>query len=217
MISWLSHQGALSSDCCSSFQNLHSIKSLHGNICSDWFLCCHYSPSLKPGFRGKQNLLHEGKIEFSVFSIHVWSSHFPASPPLIAVELHFMEKWNFLILSWIFHLPCVGGLAESVFWISLHPNSHWCLVLQFCCFEHWKNRTCSWKKMEKLKLTKVRQPEPCLEPKCTKNFPDGFPCAQSIAKVDFLPLLMPCLPSFWQNESSVGIPCMMIKGYFLLL
>lgn len=75
-------------------------------------------PVPKPEFRGKQNLLHEGKIGFSVFSIHVWSSHFPASPPLIAVELHFMEKWNFLILSWIFHLPCVGELAEPVFWIS---------------------------------------------------------------------------------------------------
>lgn len=123
------------------------------------------SPSLKPGFRDKQNLLHEGKIGFSVFSIHVWSSHFPASPPLRAVELHFMEKWNFLILSWIFHLPCMGGLAESVFWISLHPNNHYCPVLQIYCFEHWKNRTCSWKKMEELKLTKVSQPEPSLETK----------------------------------------------------
>lgn len=187
---------------------------LRGNICSDWFVCCLSHPSPQPGFRSKQNLLQEGKIGFSVFSIYVWSSDFPASPPLIAVELHFTEKWNFLILSWIFHLPCVGGLAEPVFWISLHPNNRCCPVLQISCFEHWKNRTRSWKKMEELKLTKVSQPEPGLETKCTKNFPDGFPCAQGIAKVDFLPLLMPCLHGFWQNENSVCIPCMMIKRYF---
>lgn len=107
---------------------------LHGNIVQTGLFALS-SPSLKPGFRGKQNLLHEGKIGFSVFSIHVWSSHFPASPPLIAVELHFMEKWNFLILSWICHLPCVGVLAGPVLWISLHPNNHCCPELQICCFE----------------------------------------------------------------------------------
>ncbi|KAF2982715.1 hypothetical protein EK904_011621 [Melospiza melodia maxima] len=42
-----------------------------------------------------------------------------------------------------------------VLWISLHPNNHCCPVLQIYCFEHWKNRTHSWKKMEELKLTKV--------------------------------------------------------------
>lgn len=163
MIFWLPHKVALYGDLCSCFQNLHWNKSqfLCGNICSDWFVRCLSYPSAKPSLRQTEPLpggRDRHPIGFSVFCIHVWSSRFPPSPPLIAVQLHFTEKWNFLILFWFFHLACVGGLAEPVFWISLHHNKRCCPVLQIYYLEHLKkNKGCYWKKIEELKLTKVSQ------------------------------------------------------------
>lgn len=66
--SWWSHQSTLSSDCCSSFQDLHSTKSQVS--CMGTFVqtgLFAVFPSPKPGFRGKQNLLHEGRLGFLSF------------------------------------------------------------------------------------------------------------------------------------------------------
>lgn len=70
----------------------------------------------------------------------MWSPNFPAFPPLIAVQLHFTEKWNFLILFWFFHLACVGGLAEPVFWICQHHKQPCCPVLHIYYFGHLKRK-----------------------------------------------------------------------------
>lgn len=62
-------------------------------------------------FTGEQD---RHPVGLSVFCIHVWSSHFPPFPPLIAVRVHFTEvEFPYLVL--VFHLACVGGLAEPVF------------------------------------------------------------------------------------------------------
>lgn len=204
--------------CCSSFHNLHSTQSQVSawERCSDCFVCCLSSPSLKPGFRGKQNLLHEGKIGFSVFSIHMWSSHFPASPALISCKVAFHGEMEFPYLVLDFSSPlrgCTGRTSVLDLLASQQPVLPSVADLLLRALE---KQNPFLEEDGRIEADKGKPARTQSGDQMYKISEMGFPVLKALQKWISCLCLCPACPAFG-TMSTVCIPCMMIKGYFLHL